>query len=117
MLPGVIRLLRSASCNVSPSLCPSSPTASTTTAAPTALSGRSCRDENTKAGIRNFTIVLFANHAIGLLECDDWDAASAYLDKSDVQARWQAEHEDILDVDTASGLVPLQMLEELFHQD
>ena len=57
------------------------------------------------------------NHAIGLLECDDWDAASAYLDKSDVQARWQAEHADILDVDTASGLVPLQMLEELFHQD
>jgi len=75
------------------------------------------QDENTKAGIRNFTIVLFMNHAIGLLECDDWDAASAYLDKSDVQARWQAEHEDILDVDTASGLVPLQMLEELFHQD
>ena len=75
------------------------------------------QDENTKAGIRNFTIVLFKNHAIGLLECDDWEAASAYLDKSDVQARWQAEHEDILDVDTASGLVPLQMLEELFHQD
>ncbi len=75
------------------------------------------QDENTRAGIRNFTIVLFMNHAIGLLECDDWDAASAYLDKSDVQARWQAEHEDILDVDTASGLVPLQMLEELFHQD
>ncbi len=74
-------------------------------------------EENTKAGIRNFTIILFANHAIGLLECEDWDAASAYLDKSDVQARWQAEHADILDVDTASGLVPLQMLEELFHQD
>ena len=75
------------------------------------------QDENTRAGIRNVTIVLFMNHAIGLLECDDWDAASAYLDKSDVQARWQAEHADILDVDTASGLVPLQMLEELFHQD
>ncbi len=75
------------------------------------------QDENTKAGIRNFTIVLFMNHAIGLLECEDWEAASAYLDKSDVQARWQAEHADILDVDTASGLVPLQMLEELFHQD
>ena len=74
-------------------------------------------EENVKAGIRNFTIVLFMNYAIGLLECDDWEAASAYLDKSDVQARWQAEHADILDVDTASGLVPLQMLEELFHQD
>ncbi|MDE2869936.1 MAG: L-rhamnose mutarotase [Chloroflexota bacterium] len=74
-------------------------------------------EENVKAGIRNFTIVLFMNHAIGLLECEDWEAASAYLDKSDVQARWQAEHADILDVDTASGLVPLQMLEELFHQD
>ena len=48
---------------------------------------------------------------------EDWDAASAYLDKSDVQARWQAEHADILDVDTTTGLVPLQMLEELFHQD
>ena len=75
------------------------------------------QDENTTAGIRNYTIVLFNNHAIGFLECEDWDAATAYLDKSEVQARWQAEHEDILDVDTTTGLVPLQMLEELFHQD
>ena len=73
--------------------------------------------ENERAGIRNFTIVLFGHHAIGLLECDDWARTSAYLGRSDVQARWQALHKDILDVDTTSGLVPLKLLEELFHQD
>ena len=73
--------------------------------------------ENTVAGIRNYTIVLFGHHAIGLLECDDWDAATAYLAKSESQLRWQELHTDILDVDMSSGLVPLEMLEELFHQD
>jgi L-rhamnose mutarotase len=73
--------------------------------------------ENRRAGIRTFSVFLFGHHAIGYLECDDWARASAYLDQSEVQARWQAKHADILDVDTASGLVPLQILEEVFHQD
>ncbi len=73
--------------------------------------------ENTVAGLRNFTIVLFGHHAIGLLECDDWEAASEYLGASEAQHRWQEFHQDILDVDMGTGLVPLQMLEELFHQD
>ena len=75
------------------------------------------QEENTRAGIRNFSVFLFGHHAIGYLECDDWDRAGAYLDASDVQARWQALHEDILDVDTASGLVPLEILEQVFHQE
>ncbi len=75
------------------------------------------QDENTRAGIRNYSIYLFHGHAIGFLECDDWEKASAFLGASEVQARWQAEHADILDVDTATGLVPLQRLEEVFHQD
>ena len=74
-------------------------------------------DENRKAGISNYTIVLFGHHAIGLMECEDWDKASAYLAQSEPQARWQKFHEDILDVDMTTGLVPLQMLDELFHQD
>ena len=74
-------------------------------------------EENTKAGIRNYTIVLFGHHVIGLLECEDWDKAITYLGQSEVQARWQKLHEDILDVDMSSGLVPFQMLDEIFHQD
>ena len=41
--------------------------------------------ENTTAGIRNYTIVLFGHHAIGFLECDDWEAATERLGKSDAQ--------------------------------
>ncbi len=73
--------------------------------------------ENTTAGIRNYTIVLFGHHAIGFLECDDWEAATERLGKSDAQLRWQELHRDLLDVEIGSGYVPLELLEELFHQD
>ena len=73
--------------------------------------------ENTRAGIRNLSVFLFGHHAIGYLECDDWDVASAYLDASEVQSRWQAKHEVILDVRIGDGLVPLEILEEVFHQE
>ncbi len=75
------------------------------------------QEENRRAGIRNYSIFVLGNQAIGYLECDDWELATAYLDRSEVQARWQAEHADILDADTSSGLVPLQILDEVFHQD
>ena len=75
------------------------------------------RDEIRRAGIRNYSIYLLDHHAIGYLECEDWEATSAYLAASDTQARWQAAHADILDVDTSSGLVPLTLLDEVFHQD
>ncbi len=75
------------------------------------------REEIRRAGIRNYSIYLFGSHAIGYLECEDWEASSACLAVSEVQARWQAAHADILDVDTSSGLVPLTVLEEVFHQD
>jgi L-rhamnose mutarotase len=73
--------------------------------------------ENKAAGIRNYTIVLFGNHAIGFLECDDWETAIERLGTSDAQLRWQEIHSDILDVDMGSSYVPLDLLEELFHQD
>ena len=73
--------------------------------------------ENTRAGIRNYSVFLFGHHAIGYLECEDWDVARVYLDASVVQSRWQAKHEEILDVGTRDGLVPLEHLEEVFHQD
>jgi len=75
------------------------------------------QEENRRAGIHTYTIVLFGRHAIGHLECDDWAKATAYLAKSEVQQRWQRLHEHILDVDTKTGLVPLQLLDEVFHQD
>ncbi len=52
----------------------------------------------------------------GYLECDDWDAACAYLAKSEVHTRWQTLMQDYLEspTDDAQGGQPVQMLEQSF---
>ena len=70
------------------------------------------------AGMRNYSLWLRPDGTeFGYLECDDWDAACAYLAKSDVHTRWQRLMKDYLqtDVDPAQGGQPVQMLERVFQ--
>ena len=69
------------------------------------------------AGIRNYSLWLRPDGMeFGYLECDDWKAACAYLDKSEVHARWQKFMQNYLDspTDNAQGGQPVEMLEMSF---
>jgi len=41
------------------------------------------------AGIRNYTIFRHGNEMFGYFESDDLEAAAAYMDTQEVNARWQ----------------------------
>lgn len=67
------------------------------------------------AGIRNYSLWLRADGVeFGYLECDDWDAACAYLAQSEVHDRWQIMMQDYLlsPTDDASGGQPIELLEQ-----
>ena len=69
------------------------------------------------AGIRNYSLWLRPDGTeFGYLECGDWDAACAYLAKSEVHARWQTLMQDFLltPLDQGEGGQPIQMLERSF---
>ena len=74
-------------------------------------------EELTKAGMRNYSLWLKPDGTeFGYLECDDWDAACAYLDKSEVHTRWQELMQNFLDTEaTGAGGQPIEMLEEVFY--
>lgn len=69
------------------------------------------------AGMRNYSLWLGPNGMeFGYLECDDWAATCAYLDKSEVHARWQAYMQNYLDsgADAEQGGQPVKLLEMSF---
>ena len=47
-------------------------------------------DEHTKAGIKNYSIFQNGNQFFYVFECDDVEAAFAYIDKSEACNRWNA---------------------------
>ncbi len=74
-------------------------------------------EELSRAGMRNYSLWLKPDGTeFGYLECDDWDAACAYLDKSDVHSRWQELMQNFLDTPAeGDGGQPIEMLEEVFY--
>ncbi len=74
-------------------------------------------EELSKAGMRNYSLWLKPDGTeFGYLECEDWQAACAYLDKSEVHTRWQEFMRDFLDTAaTGEGGQPIEMLEEVFY--
>jgi L-rhamnose mutarotase len=70
-----------------------------------------------RAGIRNYSLWLGPDGMeFGYLECDDWDAACAYLATSEVHTRWQEYMQNYLDspTDASQGGQPVQLLERTF---
>ena len=73
--------------------------------------------ELTAAGLRNYSLWLHPDGTeFGYLECDDWDAACAYLARSEVHTRWQEMMQDYLETpaDAAQGGQPVRLLEQVF---
>jgi len=69
------------------------------------------------AGMRNYSLWMRPDGLqFGYLECDDWQAACAYLEKSAVHTRWQEFMQNYLDspTDAGQGGQPVQMLEMSF---
>ena len=69
------------------------------------------------AGMRNYSLWLRPDGMeFGYLECDDWHAMCAYLDRSAIHARWQEFMQDYLDsaTDAGQGGQPVEMLEMSF---
>ena len=70
------------------------------------------------AGMRNYTLWLDESTGteFGYLECDDWAATCAALEKSEVHSRWQTLMQEFLETppDAASGGQPVTMLQQVF---
>jgi L-rhamnose mutarotase len=69
------------------------------------------------AGMRNYSLWLAPDGTeFGYLECDDWKAACAKLEKSDVHTRWQQLMQNYLDTGMDAGQAgqPVKMLEQVF---
>jgi L-rhamnose mutarotase len=70
------------------------------------------------ASIHNYSIFADGPELFGYLECDDWEAASEALARSDANRRWQAFMSDYLatpvDPDASESL---RLLEEVFRMD
>ena len=73
--------------------------------------------ELSAAGMRNYSLWLRPDGTeFGYLECDDWDAACRYLEKSEVHTRWQvAMQEFLLTPAEGDGGQPITMLEQVFY--
>ncbi len=68
------------------------------------------------AGVSNYSIFADGPELFGYLECDDWEASSAALAKSDANRRWQEFMRGYLatpvDPDAAESM---RMMEEVFR--
>ena len=75
------------------------------------------RDALTTAGWRNYSLFLREDGTlIGYLECDDFDAARAAMEATDVNARWQAQMAGFFsDLEGGSPDRGMRPLEEVFH--
>jgi L-rhamnose mutarotase len=67
------------------------------------------------AGIRNYTIFRNGNEMFGYFESDDLDAAGAYMESQDVNARWQDAMAGLLQERVPDAGPPA--LEEIFRLD
>lgn len=71
------------------------------------------------AGMRNYTLWLDREAGVefGYLECDDWAAVCAALEKSEVHTRWQNLMQDYLlsPKDGTNAGQPVKMLECVFQ--
>lgn len=68
-----------------------------------------------QAGIRNYTIFRDGCTVFGYFEADDLAAAAAYLEKQEVNSRWQDWMADLLERRVPDGGPP--PLEEIFRLD
>jgi L-rhamnose mutarotase len=67
------------------------------------------------AGIRNYTIFRSGNELFGYFEADDLEAAAAYMEAQEVNARWQDAMAQLLGERVPDAGPP--MLEEIFRLD
>ena len=67
------------------------------------------------AGIRNYTIFRDGNHMFGYFESDDLEAAAAFMETQDVNARWQDAMAGLLEARVPDAGPP--GLEEIFRLD
>ena len=72
----------------------------------------------TAAGVRNYSIFSDGPELFGYLECDDWEASSAFLAKSDANRRWQDFMGAYLVMPTGPETAgPMKMMTEVFRLD
>jgi L-rhamnose mutarotase len=73
--------------------------------------------ELSAAGMRNYSLWLRPDGMeFGYLEVEDWEAACAYLARSEVHTRWQIAMQEFLDTPAeGEGGQPIQMLEQVFY--
>ena len=67
------------------------------------------------AGIRNYTIFRNGNEMFGYFESDDLEAAAAYMEEQEVNARWQDAMAELLEERVPDAGPPT--LEEIFRLD
>ena len=67
------------------------------------------------AGIRNYTIFRNGNEVFGYFESDDLEAAVAYMEEQEVNARWQDTMAELLEARVPDSGPPA--LEEIFRLD
>jgi L-rhamnose mutarotase len=67
------------------------------------------------AGIRNYTIFRNGDEMFGYFESDDLEAAAAYMENQEVNARWQDEMVRLLEERVPDGGPPA--LEPIFRLD
>ena len=68
-----------------------------------------------EAGIRNYTIFRHGNEMFGYFEADDVEAAAAYMEAQEVNARWQDAMADLLEERVPDAGPPT--LGEIFRLD
>jgi L-rhamnose mutarotase len=73
-------------------------------------------DEHSKAGIRNYSIFQNGNQFFYCFECDDVEAAFAYIDKSEACNRWNAITSKMVQGSfDFSEAKPIKPLKEVFY--
>ena len=77
------------------------------------------RDALSAAGWRDYSLFLSPSGlVIGVCECDDFDAARSAMEKTDVNARWQAEMAELFEgLDGKRADEGLTTISEIFHLD
>ena len=73
-------------------------------------------EEHRKAGIRNYSIFQDGNRFFYCFECDDVEAAFAYIDKSEACNRWNAITSRMVETPfDFSEAEPIRRLREVFY--
>jgi L-rhamnose mutarotase len=77
------------------------------------------REALAAAGWHNYSLFITNSGAvIGYLECEDFDAARAAMEKTEVNARWQREMVEFFEgLDGKRPDEGLTLLDEIFHLD